>query len=357
MDPNQGKFRTVAGCVSAAAVTLLLVTAGGFTLFQTGGKFLKVHPEQKVLAGKVTVEKINYKGWANCYRLSNGIVDAIVTADVGPRIIRFGFVGEENEFKEFDEMVGKTGGNEWRPYGGHRLWHAPEMMPRTYFPDNSPVRIEQYDGGIRAIQPTEPTTGIQKEIDIRLQPNEAHATVSHRLHNMNAWPVELAPWALTVAAPGGRAIIPVPPRGPQPEHLLPTSAMALWAYTDLSDQRFTWGRKYILLRQDKESRDPEKIGLIDSDGWIAYARAGHLFVKKFDYFKEARYPDFGCTVETFTNKDMLEVETLGPFTRLDPNAAVEHVEQWFLFRDVPGPKSDSDVDGEVLPRIKEIKVH
>ena len=28
---------------------------------------------------------------------------------------------------------------EWKPWGGHRLWAAPEAMPRTYSPDNSPI--------------------------------------------------------------------------------------------------------------------------------------------------------------------------------------------------------------------------
>ena len=60
------------------------------------------------------MEKIDYKGWPNSYRLSNGTVDLVVTTDVGPRIIRFGFVGGENEFKEYEDMLGKTGGDEWR---------------------------------------------------------------------------------------------------------------------------------------------------------------------------------------------------------------------------------------------------
>ena len=46
------------------------------------------------------MEKIAYRGWPNCYRLANGIVDLIVTGDVGPRIIRFGFAGDVNELKE-----------------------------------------------------------------------------------------------------------------------------------------------------------------------------------------------------------------------------------------------------------------
>ena len=49
-----------------------------------------------------------YRGWPNCYRLSNGLIDLIVTTDVGPRVIRFGFVGEENEFKEYDDDGGQA---------------------------------------------------------------------------------------------------------------------------------------------------------------------------------------------------------------------------------------------------------
>lgn len=300
------------------------------------------------------MEKINYRGWPNCYRLSNDLVDLIVTTDVGPRIIRFGFVGEDNEFKEYEDMVGKTGGDEWRLYGGHRLWHAPEEQPRTYYPDNSPVAVEEHSDFVRVIQPTETTTGIQKEMDIRLLPDEAHAEVTHRLRNDNLWTVELAVWALTVMAQGGRAIIPLPPRGSHEESLLPTNIMTLWAYTDLADPRWTWGTRYVMLRQDPAAEKPQKIGLMVPDGWVAYARDGHLFIKKFSYVPGGHYPDFGCSVETFTNADMLEAETLTPLVHLEPGATVEHVEHWLLFRDVPMPQDDADVDAHVLPRVEAV---
>jgi len=54
----------------------------------------------------VKVEKIEYKGWRNCYRVSNSEVELIVTSDVGPRVIRFGFVGGQNVFKEFPDQLG-----------------------------------------------------------------------------------------------------------------------------------------------------------------------------------------------------------------------------------------------------------
>ncbi len=302
----------------------------------------------------IQLEKINYRGWPNCYRLSNASMELTVTTDVGPRLIHFGFVGGDNEFAGVSADLGQTGGGEWRVYGGHRLWHAPEAMPRTFFPDNEPVAFETCSEFVRVVQPTEPTTGIQKEMDIHLWPEAARVQVKHRLRNCGLWAVELAAWALTAMAPGGTAVIPLPSRGAHPENLQPNSLLTLWPYTDLSDPRWRWGRKYVLLRQDPDQSQPQKIGASVPDGWVAYARDGHLFVKTFSPVARAAYPDFGCSVEAFTNAEMLELETLGPLTRLEPGAAVEHAENWFLFHDVPTPTSDVEVDTHILPKLKEI---
>jgi hypothetical protein len=207
------------------------------------------------------------------------------------------------------------------------------------------------------IQPTETTTGIQKEIDIRLSASEAHVELTHRLRNTNLWAVELAPWAISVMAPGGKAIIPLPPRASHEESLLPTNVITLWAYTDMADRRWVWGSKYVTLGQDRRANTPQKAGFMVTDGWAAYAREGHLFVKKFSYLEGERYPDFGCSVEVFTDADMLELETLAPLARIRPGSTVEHVEHWFLFRDVPVPSGDTDVDSQVLPKIREAEAH
>jgi hypothetical protein len=324
---------------------------------------------------KILLEPINYAGWQNCLRLTNGIVDLIATTDVGPRIIRFGFVGERNEFKEFPEQLGKTGGLDWRAYGGHRLWHAPEHKTRTYFPDNFPIQRKLVGAASRRdfptlhlIQPPEKSTGIQKEILIRLSPSSSRVTVTHRLRNCGRRATKLAPWALSVMDAGGTAIIPLPPRGSHPQHLLPTSTLTLWPYTDLQDRRWTLGTQYILLRQSAEQlpklntmiiceavpynqATPQKIGAFVPDGWIAYANRNHLFVKKTKLIRNATYPDLGCNMETFTNKDMLEIETLGPLVELKSGKSIEHTEEWSLFRDVPVPHNDEDVELHIVPKL------
>ena len=300
------------------------------------------------------MERISYHGWSNCYQLSNSLVKLIVTTDVGPRIIFFGGAEGENVFKEFPEMLGLTAGDEWRIYGGHRLWHAPEEKPRTYFPDNSSVGIEVAKGATRLVQRTEPTTGIQKEIDIQLIKDKPAVRITHRLKNHNLWPVTLAPWALSVMAPGGMAIVPLPPRGSHEGNLLPNGSMTLWAYTDLSDKRFSLSPKYVCLRQDPVLKNPQKIGLSVPSGWAAYALHKQLFVKRFQFLDGQIYPDRGSNVELFTNGDMLEVETLGPLASLAPQQIVEHLEEWHLFHDVKALASEADIDREVLPRVSSI---
>lgn len=301
-----------------------------------------------------SVEKISYGGWPNCYRIGNGVVDLMVVTDVGPRVIRFGFLGRENEFGEFPDELGKTGGNKRRNYGGHRLWHAPEDPRRTYYPDNFPTQAEVLPQGLKVTAPVETTTGIQKEIEVRLAGQGTHVHVTHRLRNAGLWAVELAPWALSVMATGGAAVVPLPPRLPHPQNLLPTSSFVLWPYTDLTDPRWRFGSRHIFLRQDPQAAGPQKSGLVVPDGWAAYLRGDHLFLKKFRYVPGAAYADFGSSVEVFTNAKILELETLGPLARLEPGAAVEYDEHWFLYDGVRLDNLDDDsADRAILPKVKE----
>ncbi len=304
------------------------------------------------------MEIVSFNGWQQCIRLRNELVDVVISTVVGPRILRYGFLDEENEFGEIEEEQGLTGGGEWRMYGGHRLWHAPEADPRTYYPDNEPIEWQDLGDGVRVTQPVERTTGIQKEMDIRLSPVGTHVRVIHRLYNRGLWEVRFAPWALSVMLAGGTAILPMPPRMPHsdPAALLPVNSLALWPYTDLSDSRLIWGRHYLLVRQDPLIKIAQKIGAYIPAGWCAYARRGHLFIKRFAVESAATYPDRGCNVEVFTNERFLELETLGPLQAVPPQGFIEHVEDWYLFRDVPTPHNDAQVERHVLTRIVETVV-
>ncbi len=297
----------------------------------------------------VTIEKTSYKGWPNCYRITNGTVELIVTGDVGPRIIRYAFTGGPNLFKEFPEQLGKSGEKEYQLRGGHRLWVAPETLRTSWALDNGPVKITVRGSVLEAVQPVD-SAGLVKSIIVRLADSGSRVEVIHRIKNTTPWTIEFAPWAMTLMAPGGRAITGFPPRGKHPEVLLPTNPLVMWAYTDLSDKRWGFTKKYLTLRQDATAPEPQKIGLFNPKTWAAYLLGTNLFLKQTTANPNKTYPDFGCSFETFTNNEMLEMETLGPLSPVPSGASVEHREYWTLHRNIRiSSWTDEELDSVLLP--------
>lgn len=93
-------------------------------------------------------------------------------------------------------------------------------------------------------------SGIQKELTIELADDDTQLTITHTLTNHNVWPVELAPWALTIMAQDGTTIIPNEPFIPHSEYLLPARPMVLWHFTNLADPRWKFGQLYTQLKCD-----------------------------------------------------------------------------------------------------------
>lgn len=308
----------------------------------------------------VQVEEITYRNW-KAVRISNETVQLIILTEVGPRIVSFGFLGDENEFYEVPEHAGKRGDQTFRVYGGHRLWVSPEI-PRTYYPDNFPVTVTRSGEAVVFTAPREsmpPGTNLQKQLEVKLAETGAGVTVTHRIRNVGDEPTELAPWALSVMAGGGTAILPLAPRAPMsPSRLLPEGVFAIWSYTDLADPRWKIGTKYIQLQQsgnDSSEFQQQMGGIFNPLGWGAYFRKGHLFLKKAAVDRTAKYPDFGCNFEVFTDAHSLELETLGPLRNLEPGETAEHVERWFLFKEIPAGEDEGWIDSVVLPVVQSAK--
>jgi len=296
----------------------------------------------------IHIETVSYGGWARAVRLTNGRVEALVTQDVGPRILRFAFCGGANVFGEFPEQLGGVGEADWKIRGGHRLWVAPQEQRSTYEPDNGPVSIRRVPGGVQAMQDPGSVTGLRKTLGLVLSAERDEATVTHRLTNAGRRAVRLAPWALSVMAPRGEAVIPLPPKAAHGRWLLPTQVWSFWSYTDLSDPRWTIGPNYLRLRQNAKYPST-KLGLSHRAGWAAYCRAGLLFVKAFPFRDKAAYPDGGVNFEVYADPRILELESLGPLVDLKPGQSVSHVETWGLYQNVPACRSEADLDRHIRP--------
>lgn len=292
-------------------------------------------------------------------RLANTEVELIIPIDYGPRVLRYARHGGRNILGEISpetQGVDTPFGARWHSYGGHRLWHAPEHPVRTYWPDNLPVRVEavgQQDT-VTLTQTAEPHTGIEKSVQVTLADEGSRVSITHQLTNRMAFDVEVSAWALTVMAPDGLAIFPQPPFVPHPAALAPARPLVTWPFTRMDDPRWTWGHRFLCLRQDRARKEAQKVGMYDDQGWMAYHLGDLLFLKRH-YPLPGAHPDFGCNVETFTDDAMLELETLSPLARLAPEATLRHREEWFLYQGVELGASESDIADALAPLLSASK--
>ena len=282
----------------------------------------------------VKFSEISYKNFGKCIKMENETVSAIVTVDVGPRVIYYGLNGKRNIFRE---DINRDSFNDKKPlhdffeteenwyiYGGHRLWSSPESYPESYTPDNHPVAYEIKGNSIKLCPEDRTKVGERHIMTVTMDDTDSKVTVNHKIRNIADYEIRLAPWCLTVAEKGGVEIVP---QCTKDTGLLSNRRMVFWAYSDVKDQRFFMCDKYITLAQtDKEQAF--KIGINNEDGWGAYLNDGQLFIKRFDFDPVGEYPDYFVNYETYTNQFIMEIESLGTLETLRPGDFTEYNEYW-----------------------------
>jgi hypothetical protein len=273
---------------------------------------------------------MSFLNLSKCLLVSNGVVDFIVATEIGPRILRYGLVNGPNLLGEYPNLKTETPWGTWRPWGGHRLWVAPEAMPESYAPDNGPVEVE--DRGELSVSLSQPVdrTGIQKEMYIRMQADSSCLEITHKLINRTESAIRVSAWAITIMREGGTAVVPLAPFRSHDDELLPAQPVVRWYFTDWTDSRWTFGRSHLSLRGDSSSDSPQKIGTMNRQGWCGFLHGESLFIKEFPYVRNSTYPDFGCNNEVYGAGPYIELESLGPLSELQPGFACEHIERWHL---------------------------
>ncbi len=294
--------------------------------------------------------KENFHGWPNTYRLSNGLIEARVVTDVGPRIMDIRPQGGANLLYVRESEAGKSGEAEWVQRGGWRLWIAPERRETTYALDNSRCTAEVVgDDTLRVTGSPQAAAGIQKIIEVSLKPGESRLRLVSRIKNISDHPLTYAAWSLPVLRPGGRAFVPQ-----DVGSLTAFGAvrrLLLWSYTKIDDPRYHFSDRLIEIDHAKvkpappgqsgRHDDESKIGVDSAQGWAAYLLDGTLLLKRFPHDTKGSYPDGGATIEVYSSNEFLELENLGPLTMIAPGEEIVLPEDWWLFTGASVPRDAS----------------
>ncbi len=306
----------------------------------------------------VTITTLDaYENFGKCLKLSNGKIEALLTLEVGPRVIRLNRADSDtnlmfNDVKREHHNQGPLydsfyyPGAQWNIYGGHRMWIAPESAPETAYPDNNPVAYEIIENGAILTPPPQAENGVQFVMTVQMDPERPEMTLSHKVTNIGDTEKEFAVWALSVMAPGGVEIIP---QNTNDTGLLPNRCIGMWSYCDFSDPRLHFSPKYVSLRQDT-NRGPFKMSFDTLAGTGYYLLKDTVFKKQYTpNHPNGVYADYGCSYETYTNELFLEFETLGELSKVAPGDSREHQETWTLYENPGSPDltDDASIDAFV----------
>ena len=101
-------------------------------------------------------------------------------------------------------------------------------------------------------------------------------------------------------------------------------------------------------------------GLLPLTAWAADG-GGYVRIPAGDFtttlaYQDARGPvriaPFEIMRHPVTNAEFLEIETLGPITKIEPGKTLEHVERWTLHKNVKvAAWTDAELDRVVAPLV------
>lgn len=294
------------------------------------------------------IEPTTFQG-SRAVALRTRALEVVLPLEYGPRVMSLRSLARGGNLLHEFANGGPAGDEGLLLRGGHRLWHAPEDMVRTYQPDNDAPAFAQTKRGVTLTPATEARTGLQKQMGVELA-GERTLKVSHKITNHGLFPVECAPWALTMFKPGGLGVVPLPPPGTHPASLLPAYSLVPWSYTNFALPVWQFHHRYIALDTSKATTS-QKIGLTNYLGWSAYWFKGVTFVKFAKQIAGATYPDRGCPWESYCDANAIELETLAPLTSLAPGKSATHTEWWGILDGLRKPSTDKIWETEFVPAV------
>ena len=296
----------------------------------------------------------NYEVYGKCVEISNGTVKAIVTADIGPRILFYGFCDGENVLEQNHSGQANWEGKAWDEYyyegaksyiyGGHRIWVTPEGAPETYYPDNEALEVEYTDKGAIFTAPPQIKNDIQVSIEIRMADSGAEMEVYNRVKNVGSCDKEFAVWTISVMQQGGLEIFP---QNTNDTGYLHNRVISLWSYTNPNDYRFYNGKKYMTLKQDPGAPCAFKMGTNNRSGVALYCAKETVFIKTREVDHDNLvYPDGNVSFETYTASGVMELEMMDAVKVVAPGVTSEFKENWALKVNpgTPDARSDDEID-------------
>ncbi len=305
------------------------------------------------------VKKIEYRGWKDCYLISNDFARIIINASAGGRIMvyeRHGINLIYEDSSQDGKLLTSYLAEGFDPDGG-RFDYGQELITRD-------IHAQTYMGSWTAKISGQLSLEITSQPDHRLgilstrvfslDLNSPGLKITQTMRNISGSETSYFFWGRTLVKPGGKLFIPLNPESRFPEK---------WG-------RYIWGMPVIF---ESDPGDPgvkvkdlifslvpakarnQKYGTDSHAGWMAYGIDGKLFVKKYGFSETQEYAEhYGQTNVFYTNRTLFaEMEPISPLARLNPGEEYSYTEDWYILDYEPALSVDFDVVDAVSFTIKQ----
>lgn len=286
---------------------------------------------------------VSFYGYDDCIRLWNDRVSVTLCPASGGRVLEYSLDGKNvlylppgDEGVVYDPKAGRK----QRPkMNAGRFDIGPEKVVRR-----GPVLwMGRWEGNVSGdrqavlVSQKDPMSGAQLTRTFRLAAEGSRLTCTQKITNISEQPISLCHWSRTFAVGNGIAIVPREghPRFPNGYVMYENGNEIL---INPSDPNISVTDKAVII-----SAAPKypKLGFDSHAGWMAYlAPTNQMFIKRFATYPDRAYNEVaGLTISVWYPKEreMVELEPIGPAENLKPGESGSFTEEWWLF--------DHDFDG------------
>lgn len=265
--------------------------------------------------------------WGDVLWLQNDVLEIGVALEFGIRIVHLSCKGMENlYYVQPNDLSDNFTKGDWRVYGGHRLWMAPESLD-SYCPDNAPISYELEENSVLLTQAVDPALQIRKRIRITFL-EDGGVALDHSIENLSDETITGASWGVNTLDGGGVATINFScgVKG----GFNPKRTVSLWSDTNLHDARIKFDRDSLTATHMADVPEYFKIGLYVQPGEAVLKNKGQQMTINFAVAPMDDCIDGGCNFELYLCSKFMELETLGVKTQIAPGATAQHREIWHL---------------------------
>lgn len=288
------------------------------------------------IQAKSMIEKINYRGWSECYKIYNESTEIIFVAESGGRIMSYSIKGENiiYENHKLDGLNLKDYRKQnFDPDGGRFDW-GPEKETRgihdiTWMGDYKAEIVDDYT--LKLISPDDDSLGIRTIRVFSLDSLSSYLTIKNTMLNISDRQTDWFYWSRSLVKKGGTIILPLNPNSIYPHGW----GKYHWDNGEHIEFENPIDRNLHIIDNTisyiANSGQSIKIATDSNLGWMAYIYENLIFIKKYKHFYGQNYTQGpNITSIFFIGDHFVELEPLSPQAILQPGEKYSFTEHWWL---------------------------